>query len=502
MLLDSPSDLTLSPDTVQSPTSSVERNSRRIGPLTAAQRRNANEVRQVRACLRCAYMKETCNEGTPCNNCQSKKNGRKWRLHCIRQHLHERVEVLFPTQLKARYDKNTVNRYISESAWMYSDRPEFLINLKTGLVGHYLRVQVKEIDLLDPHNTHLSAFQASTDPTEHPTKLERVWNPPIALYFLDIDAAAVKLRQQVGGLCNEVVFGPKEQTEHNSHSVWPWPCFDYDVLYWGGDILELIHDYHGGVPGGSSVLRAALCLPFFAYILGHPLMIPEEDVPGFLSKLSKPPPVEVVQGQTITSEITNRFVKMLLFPLVHEICSNVLKELHKILHSMAQKKETSASQSDLAFCLAFLMTMFLGKMQDTIHQLSVLNDQEHHIGITRTEAGELIRHMEDQLANYIIHFHGFALARRKSPAPVSDFDMSQTEMHAANFQLPEKVKHKMDEARESAYLHPHHNDSIAELLSADHEHPRSLELDNTITDTFTKWNTHRLCWKLCEVAFP
>jgi hypothetical protein len=46
-------------ETALSPTSSNERSSRRQGPLSAAARKNANLVRQLRACRRCVYMKET-----------------------------------------------------------------------------------------------------------------------------------------------------------------------------------------------------------------------------------------------------------------------------------------------------------------------------------------------------------------------------------------------------------------------------------------------------------
>ena len=46
-------------NTALSPTSSSERGSRRNGPLSAEARRNANVVRQIGACQRCAYMKET-----------------------------------------------------------------------------------------------------------------------------------------------------------------------------------------------------------------------------------------------------------------------------------------------------------------------------------------------------------------------------------------------------------------------------------------------------------
>lgn len=395
-----------------------------------------------------------------------------------------------------------MNSFISGSAWCYSDRPEFLINLETGLAGRPLRVQVKEIELLNPQSTQLFGFQATTDPQDRRTHLEPVWNPPVALYFPDMGAASNKIRQQVGILCNDVLFArTQEPGTYNAHSIWPWPCFDFDVLYWGGDVLEIIHEYLRSELDGHDLLRTALCLPFFAYILNHPFRIPQDDIPGFLSQLSKPPPIAAIQGRTITPEITNRFVRMLLFPLIYSVAGEVLKGLHKILHGMAQKKETSAAQSDLAFCLAFLMIMFIGKMQDIIHQLSILNDQEGHIDISRDEAWSMITSMENNLATYIIYFHSFALSRRKSPPSHTSQSTEPADVHALEFNLPERVKQKVEAARASAYLHPHQNDSIAELLSAENEHPKTLELGELFTDSFTKWNTHRLCWKLCEAAF-
>ena len=52
-------------DTALSPTSSSERGSRRNGPLSPEARRNANIVRQLRACRRCVYMKETVLHPAP-----------------------------------------------------------------------------------------------------------------------------------------------------------------------------------------------------------------------------------------------------------------------------------------------------------------------------------------------------------------------------------------------------------------------------------------------------
>ena len=58
MVLDQRSPSFPVPENSLSPTSSNDKGSRRNGPLTAEARRNANIVRQMRACRRCVYMKE------------------------------------------------------------------------------------------------------------------------------------------------------------------------------------------------------------------------------------------------------------------------------------------------------------------------------------------------------------------------------------------------------------------------------------------------------------
>ena len=98
---------------VASPTSSNgEKGGRRIGPLTQQQRKKANAVRVKGACLRCSYMKETCDDHEDgCANCEQKK-GRKWKLGCVRRKLSEQIEFLFPgtffLPLSAHYRANVL----------------------------------------------------------------------------------------------------------------------------------------------------------------------------------------------------------------------------------------------------------------------------------------------------------------------------------------------------------------------------------------------------------
>ncbi|KAH8599640.1 hypothetical protein B0O99DRAFT_649634 [Bisporella sp. PMI_857] len=51
---------------------------RRRGPLLPEQRKQASEIRKLRACLRCKFLKKTCDKGEPCAGCQP-SHARLWQ---------------------------------------------------------------------------------------------------------------------------------------------------------------------------------------------------------------------------------------------------------------------------------------------------------------------------------------------------------------------------------------------------------------------------------------
>jgi hypothetical protein len=56
---------------------------RRRGPLLPEQRKQASEIRKLRACLRCKFLKKTCDKGEPCTGCQP-SHARLWQVPCTR----------------------------------------------------------------------------------------------------------------------------------------------------------------------------------------------------------------------------------------------------------------------------------------------------------------------------------------------------------------------------------------------------------------------------------
>ena len=56
---------------------------RRKGPLRPEQRKQASEIRKLRACLRCKFLKKTCDKGEPCAGCRP-SHARLWQVPCTR----------------------------------------------------------------------------------------------------------------------------------------------------------------------------------------------------------------------------------------------------------------------------------------------------------------------------------------------------------------------------------------------------------------------------------
>ena len=61
---------------------------RRKGPLRPDQRKQASEIRKLRACLRCKFLKKTCDKGEPCAGCQP-SHARLWQVPCTRVDIKE-----------------------------------------------------------------------------------------------------------------------------------------------------------------------------------------------------------------------------------------------------------------------------------------------------------------------------------------------------------------------------------------------------------------------------
>lgn len=76
---------------------------KRKGPLRPDQRKQASEIRKLRACLRCKFLKKTCDKGEPCAGCQP-SHARLWQVPCTRIDIKE--IGYFMKDWKADYERH------------------------------------------------------------------------------------------------------------------------------------------------------------------------------------------------------------------------------------------------------------------------------------------------------------------------------------------------------------------------------------------------------------
>lgn len=117
---------------------------RRRGPLLPEQRKQASEIRKLRACLRCKFLKKTCDKGEPCAGCQP-SHARLWQVPCTRIDIKDLG--YFMKDWKADYD-----RHMGRGVSVYNVKgfaPKETLMWITHGYGFCLPIMVREVFVAD-----------------------------------------------------------------------------------------------------------------------------------------------------------------------------------------------------------------------------------------------------------------------------------------------------------------------------------------------------------------
>jgi hypothetical protein len=117
---------------------------RRRGPLLPEQRKQASEIRKLRACLRCKFLKKTCDKGEPCAGCQP-SHARLWQVPCTRIDIKD--IGYFMKDWKADYERH-LGRGVSVFNVKGFAQKETLMWITHGY-GFCLPVMVREVFVAD-----------------------------------------------------------------------------------------------------------------------------------------------------------------------------------------------------------------------------------------------------------------------------------------------------------------------------------------------------------------
>jgi hypothetical protein len=117
---------------------------RRRGPLRPDQRQQAHEIRKLRACLRCKFLKKTCDKGDPCGGCQP-SHARLWQVPCTRIDIKD--INYFMKDWKADYERHVSLGFSIGNIKGFSphERPIYI----THGYGQYLPIMAREVYVRD-----------------------------------------------------------------------------------------------------------------------------------------------------------------------------------------------------------------------------------------------------------------------------------------------------------------------------------------------------------------
>lgn len=137
-------------------TSSIKKDSekrvgRRRGPLLPEQRKQASEIRKLRACLRCKFLKKTCDKGEPCAGCQP-LHARLWQVPCTRIDIKD--IAYFMKDWKADYERFTSSGFSVNNIRGFGQH-EQVIYITHGY-GFFIPIMTREVYVVDDNNLTVS----------------------------------------------------------------------------------------------------------------------------------------------------------------------------------------------------------------------------------------------------------------------------------------------------------------------------------------------------------
>lgn len=281
---------------------------RRRGPLLPEQRRQASEIRKLRACLRCKFLKKTCDKGEPCAGCQP-SHARLWQVPCTRIDIKD--IGYFITGWKVDFERHTTRNVSVYNVKGFSPN-ETLVWITHGY-GFALPVYVREVYVNDD-----SVFQVDwveshltdQEPIEFDVRTER----------LDVGAKGVSV-EALHAYLDKHIDGPFEDFIEDHFEGTPFIT----------EILKTAHRYY--VKEKTPSIRKALKLVLAYNLTMHITMIqPQGDETNLDGHIDDGD--SKFYGQVVAPVMVNFQIKCALADMWRELQKNILEELSSLYSSV------------------------------------------------------------------------------------------------------------------------------------------------------------------------
>jgi hypothetical protein len=312
---------------------------RRKGPLLPEQRKQASEIRKLRACLRCKFLKKTCDKGEPCAGCQP-SHARLWQVPCTRIDIKD--IGYFMKDWKADYERH-MDRGVSVYNVKGFAQKETLMWITHGY-GFALPVMVREVYVTD-ESCFVADWVESYLPDQEPIDFEtRTENLDVGVEGVRVDALSEYLDKHIDGPFEDFI---------NDH---------FEGTPFITEILKTAHRFY--VKEKLPVIRKALKLVLAYNLTQHITMVENQG-----SEVSMDGQIDdedsKYYGRTVAPVMINFQIKCAMADMWRELQKDILEELSS-LYSGVYSGEKMKNWPTI-FMLASILLAVWEEMQFDCH---------------------------------------------------------------------------------------------------------------------------------------
>ncbi|KAL8392298.1 hypothetical protein RB595_002479 [Gaeumannomyces hyphopodioides] len=281
---------------------------RRKGPLRPDQRKQASEIRKLRACLRCKFLKKTCDKGEPCAGCKP-SHARLWQVPCTRIDIKD--VNYFMKDWKADYERH-LDRGVSVYNVKGFSQKETLMWITHGY-GYCLPVMVREVFVADDSCFHVDWVEShltDQEPIDFEIRTER----------LDVGQEGIRI-----DALDEYL---------DKHIDQSWENFvddHFDGTPFISEILKTAHRFY--VKEKSPVIRKALKL-VLAYNLTLHITLVEQQGSENMAEGQIDDEDSKYFGKVVAPVMINFQIKCAMADMWRELQKDILEELSALYSSV------------------------------------------------------------------------------------------------------------------------------------------------------------------------
>ena len=311
---------------------------RRRGPLRPEQRKQASEIRKLGACLRCKFLKKTCDKGEPCGGCKP-AHARLWQVPCTRIDI--RDIAYFMKDWRADFERHVSLGFSVGNIKGFSDK-ERTLWITHGYGGHVLPVKAREVFVRDESCFGLDWVETMEEqPSEHAVN-------------------TAKLSAAFEGISTTLLSEYLDRHLDGSFELFVDEYFEGTPFI--TQILKTAYRFwqREKIP----VIRKALKLVLAYNLTQHVTMVegvPEEE--GFIGKILDE--TSRFKGKTVAPVMINFQVKCAMADMWRELQKDILEELSTLYSSVYTRDKLKHWPT--IFMLASILLAVWEEMQFDCH---------------------------------------------------------------------------------------------------------------------------------------